>query len=207
MKGKTADQVIPLLALCRLDKDVFPGIRSSLLAADPTLLSSDISQIEQRMQQEQRIRSTIEKHEGGPSSIPSANRSTQSRANSGSTTPSNNNSTSSTHPTSRIFWKQIYSYIESHPNTCLGCFAETPAHLQHGCPACAKKGWVVIKNPTQANQIWSDYENRPSGRSGSNQPAGRGGRGQAGRGGRGRGRGGGNVNRVSEDGAEECRGA
>jgi hypothetical protein len=43
----TVSQILPLIALCRLDLEQLPGICASLQSCDPTLLSANINTIEQ----------------------------------------------------------------------------------------------------------------------------------------------------------------
>lgn len=52
-------QLIPLLMLCRLDPDSFPGIRHSLKQGDPTLINGSLRDFEERILQEQAIQQSF----------------------------------------------------------------------------------------------------------------------------------------------------
>jgi hypothetical protein len=49
LKGIQVDSLIPLLCLCRLDKDKFAGIHQSLRQADPSLIKSTMKEVEARV--------------------------------------------------------------------------------------------------------------------------------------------------------------
>jgi hypothetical protein len=43
-------------------------------------------------------------------------------------------------------------------------------HLEKGCPPCAKQGWVVKKDPTEAAKIWADFEATAPDKGGKRRP-------------------------------------
>jgi hypothetical protein len=152
LKGIQVDSLIPLLCLCRLDKDKFAGIHQSLRQADPQLINSTMKEVEARVLREQYIARTFGYDE--PIGSAAARRADKKPP----ANPNPNPTNSANYPPSKQPFHAVVSYLESHPKNCIGCFGDHPMHLEKGCPPCAKQGWVVKKDTTEAAKIWADFE-------------------------------------------------
>jgi hypothetical protein len=152
LKGIQVDSLIPLLCLCRLDKDKFAGIHQSLRQADPQLIQSTMKEVEARVLREQFIAKTFGYDE--PIGSASARRSDKKPPSA----PHRDAAPTVSYPPPKQPFHAIQSYLESHPKNCIGCFGDHPLHLEKGCPPCAKQGWVVKKDATEAAKIWEAFE-------------------------------------------------
>jgi uncharacterized membrane protein YgcG len=190
-------QLIPLLMLCWLDPEAFPGIRRSLEQGDPTLINGSLADIEERILHEQAIQNSFN---FTPNTATSAR-----RAN---TRPQPSTQTNSTiYPPQNVGHNIIQQFVIDNPKVCIGCWSKDPGHyhLTHGCPVLAAKNWVVKYHPTDAKAISIEHqEHKQGGRSGdghgqsNGRGTGCGGR-DGGQGKDGGGRGNNNANRASEE--------
>jgi hypothetical protein len=163
LKGIQVDSLIPLLCLCRLDKDKFAGIHQSLRQADPSLIKSTMKEVEveARVLREQYIAKTF----GYEEPIGSSNaRRTNTKP------PAPNKDATVSYPPSKQPFHAVTNYLASHPKNCIGCFGDHPLHLEKGCPPCAKGGWVVKKDAVEAAKIWEAFEASAPDKGGKRRP-------------------------------------
>jgi hypothetical protein len=155
-------QIIPLLVLCRLDREMFPRIRRSLENGDSSLISADMDGVEQRVLCDHSFHLSF--GDGPPAPNTSARRANNNRSNQSQPTPTQQ---ASFPPHPPPTYAAIKKYLEEHPNTCTGCWHEvSDAHLTKGCPLCAAQGRVRKKDPVKAGRILTEYRAGRGGRGG-----------------------------------------
>eukprot|EP00956_Cyclotella_meneghiniana_P017367 scaffold28205_cov85-Cyclotella_meneghiniana.AAC.4 len=154
LKGCTIDQFITLIALARMDPGLYPGITNLFLQGDTTLLNEDLSQVERRMERQDRIRSIT--GESADSARRSKPKGKSPAAPSPNPAPASDKATYP--PSTKPSFSTIVEFLKNTTN-CPGCFNRGKGGEKCGKECCLPllaAGWICKYSPDEAKKLYGD---------------------------------------------------